>query len=95
MDWWWKSENFDLSFIDLVPDKDLIPRVEVSGGTIYRIICNQGTFTCHDKTLSLCETLAMCRSRYYEFYCYKMANLDSFQIREILKSSDLKKKNKK
>ena len=89
------SENFDLSFIDLVPDKDLIPRVEVSGGTIYRIICNQGTFTCHDKTLSLCETLAMCRSRYYEFYCYKMANLDSFQIREILKSSDLKKKNKK
>ena len=87
------SENFDLSFIDLVPDKDLIPRVEVSGGTIYRILCNQGTFTCHDKTLSLCETLAMCRSRYYEFYCYKMANLNSFQIREILKSSDLKKKN--
>ena len=88
------SENFELSFVDLVPDKDLIPRVEVSGGTIYRIICNQGTFTCHSKTLSLCETLAMCRSRYYEFYCYKMANLNSAEIREIIKSSDLKRRNK-
>jgi len=89
------SENFDLSFIDLVPDKDLIPRVEVSGGTIYRIICNQGTISCHSKTLSLCETLAMCRSRYYEFYCFKMTTLNSDEIREILKSSDLKRKNKK
>ena len=27
------SENFDISLIDLVPDMDLVPRVEVSGGT--------------------------------------------------------------
>ena len=92
------SENFDISFIDLVPDKDLIPRVEVSGGTIYRIICKSTPFLCHNKALSLCETLIMCRSKYYEFYCYKVANLNSQEIKEILKSSDLKinkKKNKK
>ena len=87
------SENFDLSFIDLVPDYDLVPRVEVSGGTIYRIFCNQGPFICHDKTLSLCEALAMCRSNYYEFYCYKIAYLNTNQIKEILNSSDLKRKN--
>ena len=86
------SINFDLSFIDLVPDMDLVPRVEVSGGTIYRIICSKGPFICHDKALSLCETLAMCRNSYYEFYCYKMANLNSDQITEILKGSELKKK---
>ena len=33
-----ESENFEISAIDLVPDRDLVPRVEVSGGTIYRII---------------------------------------------------------
>lgn len=53
------SENFDISMIDLVPDMDLVPRVEVSGGTIYRIICNQGPFKCHSKAASLCETLIM------------------------------------
>ena len=86
------SINFDISFIDLVPDKDLVPRVEVSGGTIYRIICTKGPFVCHDKALSLCETLAMCRNSYYEFYCYKMANLNSDQISEILNNSELEKK---
>jgi len=42
--------------IDLVPDMDLVPRVEVSGGTIYKIICNQGSFKCHSKAAPLWET---------------------------------------
>lgn len=50
------SENFDISMIDLVPDMDLVPRVEVSGGTIYKIICNQGSFKCHSKAAPLWET---------------------------------------
>ena len=28
------SENFEISSIDLVPDMDLVPRVEISNGTI-------------------------------------------------------------
>ena len=89
------SGNFDLSFIDLIPDKDLIPRVEVSGGTIYRIVCNKSPFICHNKALSLCETLIMCRSKYYKFYCYLMAGLKNREIDEIKKYSDLtKRKNK-
>ena len=32
------SENFEISAVDLVPDIDLDPRVEVSGRNVYRII---------------------------------------------------------
>ena len=40
--------NFDITNIDLIPDMDLVPRVEVSGGTIYRIICREGLLGCHN-----------------------------------------------
>ena len=65
------SENFGISAIDLVPDKDLVPRVEVSGGTIYRIICIEGVLDCHSKEMSLCELLIMCRNPNYKIYCNK------------------------
>ena len=68
---------------------DLVPRVEVSGGTIYRIICNQGPFKCHSKALSLCETLIMCRNPYSDFYCNKMADIRNSDIRAIKKESEL------
>ena len=83
------SENFEISAIDLVPDMDLVPRVEVSGGTVYRIICREGPLDCHSKVLSLCEILIMCRSPNYEQYCRKMANLNDAQIKQIYKSSEL------
>ena len=53
------SENFEVSAIDLVPDMDLVPRVEVSGGTVYRIICKEGPLDCHYATNSICEVLIM------------------------------------
>jgi hypothetical protein len=84
-----QSENFEISAIDLVPDMDLVPRVEVSGGTIYRIVCKEGPLDCHSKTLSLCEILIMCRNPNYEEYCRKMANLNDKQINNIFKDSEL------
>ena len=83
------SENFDISTIDLVPDMDLVPRVEVSGGTILRIICREGPFGCHNKAYSLCEVLIMCRNPNREIYCRKMANLNDLQIKTIFKNSEL------
>ena len=74
------SENFEISAIDLVPDMDLVPRVEVSGGTIYRIICKEGPLDCHGKELSLCEVLIMCRNPNYEQYCDKMAKITKTQF---------------
>ena len=71
---------------------DLVPRVEVSGGTTYRIICKEGTFNCHSKALSLCETLIMCRHPYLEQYCLKIANLNNEKIKELKRISELNNK---
>ena len=78
-----------ISAIDLIPDMDLVPRVEVSGGTIYRIICKMGVGKCHGKELSLCETLIMCRHPIYESLCKKQASLLDDDINKIKESSDL------
>ena len=83
------SENFEISAIDLVPDLDLVPRVEVSGGTVYRIICNKGPFSCHGKELSLCEVLIMCRNPNYKTYCKTYAGLSDKDIQKLVESSDL------
>ena len=84
-----ESENFEISAIDLIPDMDLVPRVEVSGGTIYRIICKNGVFSCHSKELSLCEVLIMCRNPIYQSYCEKAAGLNHGLIYDIELSSRL------
>ena len=84
-----ESENFEISAIDLVPDRDLVPRVEVSGGTIYRIICKFGAFRCHSKVNSLCEVLIMCNKPNYYEYCTKVAKLTPKEIKEIADSVKL------
>ena len=84
-----ESENFGISAIDFVPDMDVIPRIEVSGGTIYKIICKKGVLSCHGKELSLCETLIMCRNPIYWEYCKKVAELKDEEILKIVESSNL------
>jgi len=83
------SENFEISAVDLVPDMDLVPRVEVSGGTVYRIICKKGPFACHSKDVSLCEVLIMCRNPNYLEYCKKVALLSDLEIDDLKNSSEL------
>ena len=70
---------------------DLVPRVEVSGGTTYRIVCKDGALNCHSKTLSLCEALIMCRHPYYHSYCLGIAGVDIVKIKELEKISELDK----
>ena len=84
-----ESENYEISAIDLVPDMDLVPRVEVSGGTIYRIVCKKGVFACHGKELSLCEMLIMCRNPIYKSYCENVAGVYYNDIIKIEQSSEL------
>ena len=90
-------DNFDITTIDLVPDMDLVPRVEVSGGTIYRIICREGPLGCHSKDLSLCEVLIMCQKP-SQIVCEDIADLkreDIEKIKEASKLFDDPQKNKK
>jgi len=84
-----QSENFEISVIDLVPDMDLVPRVETSGGTIYRIICKKGVAQCHKSVNSLCEVLIMCRNPNYKVYCKEMSKLDENDVKDIYESSKL------
>ena len=52
------------NFVDIIPDKDIIPRVEVTSGTIYRVICNQSIFRalfkCHSIDRTVCMMGIMC-----------------------------------
>ena len=82
------SDNFDITTIDLVADMDLVPRVEVSGGTIYRIICREGPFGCHSKDLSLCEVLIMCQKP-HEIVCQDIAGIHGDKLERIKKASQL------
>ena len=54
------NENFAMNFIDVIPDMDLVPRVEKSGGTEYRILCDEGAAKCHSGMTSLCMGSLMC-----------------------------------
>lgn len=67
------NENFPSTFIDIVPDMDLVPRVEVSGGTYYRIICDAGSGQCHSATRSICMTSVMCNVD-INYLCTKFYN---------------------
>ena len=83
------GENSEIFSIDLIPDLDLVPRVEVSGGTYYRIICKKGIADCHSKENSLCEVLIMCRNPIYKIYCKDFSKFSDEDINEIANSSHL------
>ena len=86
------SSNFDLTTVDIVPDSDPIPRVELSGGTIYRILCLKSPKECHNSELSLCESLIICRNPNAREYCRKVALLKEEDIDEIYKSTEFNEK---
>ena len=55
------NNYFKTNFIDIIPDNDIVPRLEVSGGTKYRILCDKGMFSCHLIDRTLCMMGIMCR----------------------------------
>ena len=83
-----ESSNFELTSIDIVPDSDPVPRVEISGGTLYRILCLKSPFQCHSKELSLCESLIICRNPNAIEYCTNFAGLDNETITKSYKKSE-------
>ena len=53
-------------FIDIIPDNDFIPRVEVSSGTSYRVICEElFPLACHKIDRTLCMMGIMCDEEKY------------------------------
>lgn len=56
-----------LSETDIIPDSDLVPRVEQTAATRYRILCNQGMGTCHVIKHTLCMATIMCNTPHENF----------------------------
>ena len=52
------------NFVDIVPDKDIVPRVEVTSGTVFRVICDEPIPTallkCHSIDRTVCMMGMMC-----------------------------------
>ena len=56
---------FKSTFIDVVPDNDIVPRVETEGGVKYRLLCENSNYNCHSIERTLCMTGILCGQEYY------------------------------
>lgn len=83
------NENFATSYIDIVPDMDLVPRVEVSGGTNYRIICDAG-FGCHSSSRSICMGSIMCNED-VDYICEKAYKFSKSELEHMKKIANITK----
>ena len=81
------SKYYKSSYIDLVPDLDIVPRVELSGGTQFRILCEKGILECHQVYRTLCMIGIMCHDEHltgdlchgiYSDWLYKIDFKDVF-----------------
>ena len=54
-------QYFKSNLIDIVPDNDLVPRVETSGGIRYRVLCKKSIYHCHLIERIICQIGATCR----------------------------------
>ena len=52
---------FKSNLIDIVPDNDIIPRIEISGGIRYRVLCEKDFRYCHQMKRTICQFGAICR----------------------------------
>ena len=52
---------FKSNLIDIVPDYDIVSRLEISGGVRYRVLCEKGFVSCHQIDRILCQVGTMCR----------------------------------
>ena len=48
----------------LVPDLDIVPRVYLSGGLKYRVLCEKGIFECHQAKRTLCMLGVVCNKEH-------------------------------
>ena len=75
-----RYQHFRTTFIDVVPDLDLVPRVELSGGIQYRILCQKGILSCHSVDRTLCMMGVMCGAEHLiKDLCLGIFGYDAYQ----------------
>ena len=70
------NKYFKSSFIDIIPDNDIVPRFEISGGIKYRVLCDKNSITCHSVDRTLCMIGIICQQEEYtKKLCLSMPNI--------------------
>lgn len=73
------DKYFKSKFIDVVPDNDFVPRFETSGGTKYRVLCEQKGAECHSILRTICQIGVSCGLEYYTGdFCRGRYNKDEY-----------------
>ena len=81
---------YKMNLIDVIPDYDVIPRIENTAGIKYRVLCNKGFFGCHSIERTICQIGATCRREDLTGdLCMSIFGRDYYEIRKLagLKSS--------
>lgn len=81
---------FKSNFIDVIPDNDIVPRLEVSGGIKYRVLCNKNPASCHSIDRTLCMIGLMCeQEEITKQLCLSMPNIkEIYNEMKIFKNGD-------
>ena len=80
------NKFFKSSFIDIIPDLDVVPRLEISGGVKYRVLCNKNAITCHSIDRTLCMMGIMChQEQYTKRLCLSMPNIGENEYSQMKK----------
>lgn len=75
---------FKSNFIDIIPDNDIVPRLEVSGGIKYRVLCQKDPSSCHSIDRTLCMIGLMCeQEEFTKRLCLSMPNIGEKEYKDM------------
>ena len=75
---------YKMNLIDVIPDYDVIPRIENTAGIKYRVLCDKGFFGCHSIERTICQIGATCRREDLTGdLCMSIFRKDYFNIRNL------------
>ena len=86
-----KNNNYiKTTFVDVIPDKDVVPRIEKTSGTVFRVICDlpilKALLKCHSIGRTVCMMGIMCNDE--DNYVTKLCQgiFDNNELNEIRKN---------
>ena len=75
---------YKMNFIDVIPDYDVVPRIENTAGIKYRVLCDKGFFGCHSIERTICQIAATCRREdLLGDLCMAIFGKDYYNIRDL------------
>lgn len=75
---------YKMNLIDVIPDYDVVPRIEATAGIKYRVLCDKGFFGCHSIERTICQIGATCRREDLTGdLCMSIFGKDYFNIRKL------------